>query len=257
MAIIPPERIEIQAPETRFRRAVSESTLTRIGASINWILEQFDILKQRTPQETLITNSGPWEVPENVRAVWLLACGGGGGGGPASPGGANGIGGNGGFGAPIFQVYLPVTPGEIYNVTLGNGGGVNSPGQITIFEQAAGNTRLEFDGGLPGTVGSLSPATDFDSFFNGIRPRISYLFKGSIGNQGSSIPQSLIRAPSSNFALGGIRQNSGNQSAGGGGASLGPGGNGFASAPQGGGGGGGTSGVGGRGLIKIIYDRNV
>jgi len=93
----------------------------------------------------VFNESGTWQVPEKVSTITIKAWGGGGGGGAAS----NGAGGGGGGGAFIATI-IPVTPGDIYTVTVGNQG---SGGSYTIGTPGtsngnAGNPSIVKDPGL-------------------------------------------------------------------------------------------------------------
>ena len=81
-----------------------------------------------------IVSSGSWTVPSNVAPntpasfeVWGGGGAGGGSGGTSSTSGFKGAGGGGGGGGGHYLVYHFINPGEVYNVTIGNGGTLPNP----------------------------------------------------------------------------------------------------------------------------------
>lgn len=248
MADIPSEENRIQTAETKFRAAVAESTLTRIGASINWLLDQFALLNQKTLKSVIFDSTQSYEIPANVYAVKIIGCGGGGGGGFTVSGGSSGIGGGGGAGAPVHELFLPVVPGQIFNITIGAGGAAGANGNISIIQ--SGDIRFEFPAGRgtttsTGAVGSVGAVNPFipPLFFGG----------GAGGNgNGSGVPDNGDRTP---FALGGPSACGASQCRGGGGASLGRGGSPYGGqTPLYGGGGGGFQ-AGAAGRMIFILDK--
>ena len=79
------------------------------------------------PAVESFTSSGTFSVPSGVTAVDVLVIAGGGGGGSAP------MGGGGGAGGLIFRPGFPVTPGGTVSVTVGDGGGVDTNGQDSVF----------------------------------------------------------------------------------------------------------------------------
>lgn len=159
MADIPSEENRIQLQETQFRAAVAESTLTRIGASINFLL---DANENKTLKIVEFTSNAVWTVPADVSVVILEGCGGGG--GPGLIRSSNGRFYEGGFGAPFIQRIVSVNPNSPANITIGNGGNgigsgtmpqsgnfvsFGSSGQATIFSNAG---TTVFPGGLGGCL---------------------------------------------------------------------------------------------------------
>lgn len=147
MANITPEQNYIQTGETRFRAAVAESTFTRMGASINWLLD-FSINKKLRMKEFLA--NGSFIVPSDVEFMVIEGCGGG-------QGGCFSVGGGpvtalGGKGAGFFKAHIQVVPAATYNVTIGAGGSALSgisggnPGGASLINYG-GNDILFFPGG--------------------------------------------------------------------------------------------------------------
>jgi hypothetical protein len=86
-------------------------------------LSPFSNIVQGTPDTTVIVSfktvgSTTWVAPANVTSVEYLVVGGGGG----SGGGFDTGGGGGGGGGMVLTGTLPVIPGTVYNVTVGDGG---------------------------------------------------------------------------------------------------------------------------------------
>lgn len=118
-------------------------------------------------------------IPADITTISVLACGGGGGGGGAggvpfsagSPGGGGG--GAGGSGATIFNVNIPVTPGETITVELGKGGsralgasgvaatvgGTGGGGTETIITCLSGTYNF------PGALGGLGGTSNSNGTF--------------------------------------------------------------------------------------------
>lgn len=123
----------------------------------------------------VLTEGGYWEVPEGVASIRVVLIGGGQGGcsgtrgedGKAGSAGGNGgtggTGGEGGTGGNVFQAAVDVTPGERFEVIIGQGGGggsyatiVNAPGKN------GGNTLfgdLSSASGSPSVYGFIDPTT--------------------------------------------------------------------------------------------------
>ena len=108
------------------------------------------------------SSSSTWVCPTGITEIQVELFGGAGGGG--SPGSPNGSGGNGGDGGYIKQV-VTVVPGQVYDITIGAGGGgtwiVNSSnyqvanggdGGISTFGQGA-SVLLMAEGGDGGILG--------------------------------------------------------------------------------------------------------
>ncbi|MEI7910329.1 MAG: glycine-rich domain-containing protein [Verrucomicrobiota bacterium] len=95
---------------------------------------------------TFTSGGNAWTAPAGVTAVDVLMVGGGGGG--ASSGG----GGGGGAGGVLTRSGYGVTSGQVYNITVGAGGGAGSNGADSVFDAliAVGGGA----GGPGGTSGS-------------------------------------------------------------------------------------------------------
>lgn len=251
MADIPSEENRIQTQETQFRAAVAESTLTRIGASINWLLDKAGLLDAKNIKQIQFTTNTAWVVPANVGWIEILACGGGGAGGPARSGGSNGSGGGGGWGAPTYLFGLPVTPGQVFNFTIGQGQAAPATGGYggtTVIE--SGTLLINCPGG-----GAESQETTLSPVNPAINPAIGNLWPVVIGGGKGGLTSTSAGGGSAGestlFAPGGAKNiNFGNNVSGGGGASYGRGGQTNVFAPGFGGGGGGLQ-SGGSGLIIV------
>lgn len=106
-----------------------------------------------TAAYTTAQTNTPWTVPSGIFSVTVNACGGGGGGG-AADGGTNfsGYGGAGGGSNLKGNVTFAVTPGQVLNVTVGDGGPANG-GQGTYGGQSiVTSTGISYtaDGGMGG-----------------------------------------------------------------------------------------------------------
>lgn len=103
---------------------------------------------------------GTWTAPAGIKWVTLTGCGGGGGGGGgASCSGRSQTyfagGGGGGFCAPTITQIISVTPGVVYNVSIGEGG-IGGTSNCVANIVNGGGTR-------PGNQGSDGSATIFGS----------------------------------------------------------------------------------------------
>jgi hypothetical protein len=249
MADIPSEENRIQLQETQFRAAVAESTLTRIGASINWLLDKVGLLDQKNIKQIQFTSNTTWVVPPNVGWIEIVACGGGGAGGPARSGGSNGSGGGGGYGAPVYLFGLPVTPGQVFNFTVG-------AGQVGPASSGfGGTTTIQSGSFLVNCPGGRAESKPFPSSpintpaFNSVSNTYPLVIQGGMGGWGSQ-NGAFQNGTGNIFAGGGTGGvNFGNNASGGGGASLGKGG-GFDGPPGFGGGGRGLN-SGGQGVVIV------
>lgn len=104
-----------------------------------------------------VTTSVGWICPPGVRKLDMVLCGGGGGGGGTGSGtsNANGVAGTGGGGGGCSIRYdVPVTPGQIYNITVGAGGAGGADGADSVF---VGDNNVTVRG-TGGTSGDDGPA---------------------------------------------------------------------------------------------------
>ena len=96
-----------------------------------------------------------WTVPQGITSIAVEANGGGGGGGTgragSDGGNVSGGGGGGGAGTIPFSTTLPVTPGEVIEILVGDGGLATSPGGNTILTGSFG--IVTFPGANNGTGG--------------------------------------------------------------------------------------------------------
>lgn len=130
MANITPEPNYIQIEETRFRAPISEATLTRMGASINFLLDKIPFNVQKIE----FLSSTTWIAPQN--AIFAIVEGVGGGGGGAGGDAGYFVAGSGGGSGGYAQRFLPVLPNSSYTIQVGQGGvggtgGNGSPGQAS------------------------------------------------------------------------------------------------------------------------------
>lgn len=131
---------------------------------------------------------GTWLCPAGVKWVIVTGCGGGGGGGGGASSSGRGNtyfagGGSGGHAAPTMTQVISVTPGVIYNISVGEGGiGGTSNCVANIVSPTGGGTK-------PGNPGSDGSSSIFGSF----------IFPGGKGGREGY----LISIGSLTFALGG------------------------------------------------------
>jgi hypothetical protein len=125
MANITPEPNYIQIEETRFRAPVSEATLTRMGASINFLLDKIPFNVQKIE---FLSNT-TWVAPQN--AIFGIVEGVGGGGGGAGGKIGDNYAGSGGFSGRYAKRFFMVAPNSSYTIQIGQGGqgGVGAAGQ--------------------------------------------------------------------------------------------------------------------------------
>lgn len=129
--------------------------------------------------------SGTWLCPPGVKYVIITGCGGGGGGGGgASSGGRSNTnfagGGSGGWAAPTITQVVQVTPGVVYNISIGEGG-IGGTSNCVANIVSGGGSR-------PGNPGSDGSSTIFGTIV---------LPGGKGGKEGQ-----LISINSLSFALG-------------------------------------------------------
>ena len=95
-------------------------------------------------------NNSSWVIPPNVNSINYCVVGGGGGGGSAyRGGGSSNMGGGGGAGGVVKTGSISVNPGDIYNINIGIGGGVNPPTQ-------GGTTSFYLNGTVSGNSNYIS-----------------------------------------------------------------------------------------------------
>jgi hypothetical protein len=258
MANITPEPNYIQIEETRFRAPVSEATLTRMGASINFLLSQVPFNVQKIE---FLSNT-TWVAPQNALFGIVEGVGGGGGGSAgAFEGGFGPAKGGGGGSSGQYSVYfLQIIPGMAYPVTIGAGGAGGPPGSGPLGGQAGQNGgsssfgSLMFVGGIGGRWHLAS-----NMFYGGGQTIFVRQFRaGSMargGSAGHAYPPEFKDGEGFREytgGLGGVKSTSSSGpegGAGGGAGPWGPGGNGSSSglpgesgAPNSGAGGGGGRG---------------
>ncbi len=151
------------------------------------------------------TSTGFWLCPDRVYSVLLHGYGGGGGGAggntivPTSPYiGLLACGGGGGAGAQADAVRVAVTPGVLYAIGLGMGGGAGgagvagSPGGNTTFGPASGAALAIFKGAGGGYVGTNSLSTGIYCYAKGgvtVAPPISVNSYPTINCLATGMPQ--------------------------------------------------------------------
>ena len=140
MSDIPESSNPIQIEGAVTRAPVSESLIQSIGGAINKILK----LGFKT---ATFTASGSFTVPSDVFNILVCGCGGGGS-GFRETGGQPGPGGS---GAPFGMQILPVTPGQVITVTIGDGGVYSSgPGTVGVDGADSAFGTVVFKGGRGG-----------------------------------------------------------------------------------------------------------
>ncbi|MDP3645694.1 MAG: type II secretion system protein [bacterium] len=115
--------IKISATVTWRTAAYQERTFTLSENLYRWINDNVASVTVSTPHLQTFTSSGNWTAPANANSMDILIVGGGGGGGgrPNSGGTGTGAGGGGGGGV-VYYTATPITPGNMYTVTVGAGG---------------------------------------------------------------------------------------------------------------------------------------
>ena len=160
-----------------------------------------------TITETFSTNS-TFTVPAGVYQITVEAWAGGGGGGGRAASGSGGAGGGGG--GAYARVTINVTPGEIYNVTVGGGGAGGSGGDVAgsagadsyFYKTGGANLTLAKGGGggAGGTGGTYGAGGSNSSCIGDVK------YSGGNGAAGTS---------SSPYRSGGGGGGAGNQTTGG------------------------------------------
>jgi hypothetical protein len=219
MANITPEANYIQIEETRFRAPVSEATLTRMGASINFLLDKVPFNVQKIE---FLSNT-TWTAPQNAIFGIVEGVGGGGGGGCGSTSSSGG-GGSSGF---YFERPLSIVPNQNYSVVIGAGGaGSNSPG---VSGGNGGNSQFGsviFFGGLGGdsSQSAINNPSEYSSAvisgsLNAVFQRMGFgreLISGSILiNNEIFTTYAFFRRPLGGGLLGSIANNYSHRKAGG------------------------------------------
>ncbi|WP_244966064.1 phage tail protein [Pseudomonas luteola] len=101
--------------------------------------------------------SGTFTVPPGVTTLYVSGCAGGGGGGGGAGYNPNFSGGGGGGGSGYIAVRAPinVTPGQVYNITIGGGGAAGASGANTAAGTdggTGGNTSMVLSGAATGVI---------------------------------------------------------------------------------------------------------
>ena len=214
------------------------------------------------------TTAYRWTCPDDVFTIYLEMAAGG------SSGGGNGRGGNGGGSGAVFFSWFSVVPGQVYNFTIGQGGGQSGGGTLTqrggatsIVESATALLNFQPDVGIvcnPGVTGAINRGNT--SYTNGAvtlstNPVTSNA--GAFDLVGELTRRSPRRIPEGDFWNQGTFNTDGNGSTRLGGSTWfgagsptagnngGGGGAGFVSAGQGGS--DGTSAPGGEGGVAITW----
>lgn len=220
----------------------------------------------------IFTSSGTFTAGTKASGVEVLVVGGGAGG--VSGGSYNG---GGGGGAVCYYPYYTINAGQVFTVTVGNGGSVNSNGSASVFGSITAGGGLTGSGGTGGASGSgfsLCPSNaggtpDFQS------SPVNYAGgggggAGGVGQNGNagSFPEGGDGGDGRGSSITGIASAYGGGGAGGGRwlgvgfasstASNGGGSPGVAGLASSGGGGGGapygsSAGAGGSGIVIVRY----
>jgi hypothetical protein len=152
----------------------------KIGVALSATILLVNIEKIYVPGQQEFTSSGSFTVPYGITGIYVSGTAGGGGGGggagaPANTSCAGGGGGGGGTGEFILRKKITVTPGQIYDVTIGSAGtggsgaaaGLNAgsdgtAGTDTILELSGGAAVLTLVGGSLGAGAAVpTPSAGF------------------------------------------------------------------------------------------------
>jgi hypothetical protein len=133
MAEIPNSSEKIFEESVRSGSAVAEDGVRKIGAAVNYLLDQVPLLDDKTLKSVTFISNGTFTVPADVTHLILEGCGGGGGGAGA------GFEGRGGFGAAKGFSIIQVTPNDVISVIIGSGG---SGGGFSSRGGDGGNTTF-------------------------------------------------------------------------------------------------------------------
>lgn len=116
---------------------IAEATTSNIVFTVNAtdgvhvVQREFQVrIKRLAPQTISFKTSNNWIVSEGCYSImfpWVIA--GGGGGGAGHQYGNGGGGGGGGSGGYVRHVEMPVTPGDVLEITVGDGGAGSTGGQ--------------------------------------------------------------------------------------------------------------------------------
>lgn len=198
----------VKAPDGRVFKALRDNKGKSPATNpLDWLLMSFE----RPSGLARFTTSGSFTVPAGVTSLQVSGCAGGGGGGggagSSSPF-AGGGGGGGGAGESVIKEVVTVTPGQVIEVVIGNGG-----------NRGLGNVSSAGTG----TAGGTTRFGDFITLAGG---------RAGVGGRGDSGSGGAGGAPGGQW--GGDAQESGKGGNGGSGAS----------GPFGTGGGGGRAGTG-------------
>lgn len=95
----------------------------------------------------VITASGQWTAPAGATQLRLILVGGGAGGQPGTDGtwdsaGAEGAAGQGGY---VWAGTITINPEQVFDVTIGQGGGIGQEGTATIFGQYSSANGQQYD----------------------------------------------------------------------------------------------------------------
>lgn len=211
MSEVPDSTLKILTSEVGNDSPATSATMYKIGGAINYLLDlAVEFVEYTSGVNTFV-------VPDGVRQIFFMGCGGGGGGGGS---GAVGNGAGGGGGAPICSGFIRVNPGDSLVVTVGAGGA----GGGVLTHGAAGGTssivgpsvNVQMFGGGGGLAAS-SPVPS--GGYSACAP-----FIGTSGGNGQYGTTSASPGGSSMFGSGGASGGGSGGDGGGGGAAFGPGG---------------------------------
>jgi len=139
---------------------------------ISVISFNYSVLAQTSPFTA--SASGTFTVPAGITSIKVECWGGGGGGGSRT---STGLAGGGGGGAYATNT-LTVTPGTVYNFTIGTGGPAGTSGNSTTFNTnsviaVGGSAGSNSSGGVGGAANSCAPTVNAKSGGNGAAPSVS------------------------------------------------------------------------------------
>lgn len=206
MSNVPESTAKIQQEAVQFLAAASESTMTGIGAAINYCLTRTELAHSiLLKQQDFGVGTTPWVAPTNLVGGFVIFIGVGGGGGGGAGDSTFSAQGGGGSGT-AFGPFTGIIPGNSYNVVVGAGGtagtsaGPGGSGGNTSFN---GTTiGIGGSGGRGGTLmGNAASPPSTGSFLNSVFG--PYGLAGTGGTNGYSV-QGSNGAAGSGAASGGV-----------------------------------------------------
>ena len=130
----------------------------------------------------LLTTDGPWQVPSGVTKLRVIIGGGGSGGGLGYDGSYDAAGEKGmdGAGGKIWYGDIEVTPGQVFEVTIGAGGQPRRPGADSSFGMYSSSDGVRYENGF------ASAATGFTFGRSGVAAPAPNSSDGGAGGAGGA-----------------------------------------------------------------------